>query len=125
MENQRSSVKFWPPTAVVLTCRYCSESCEAEVAQGPSLIKILTLSVHMLQIRDFPAFLNNGPGAALFGKTNSLIFKLGKTGLEKLNSLIYFKIIPKHGKLHLRSIKSQGLRWPKIFGQRHVSIQAI
>ena len=37
MENQRPSVKFLPPRAVVHTCPYCSESCEAEVAQGTNL----------------------------------------------------------------------------------------
>ena len=37
MKNQRSSVKFLPPRAVVHACRYCSESCEAEVAQRSTL----------------------------------------------------------------------------------------
>ena len=37
MENQRPSVKFLSPRAVVHTCCYCSESCEAEVAQETSL----------------------------------------------------------------------------------------
>ena len=37
MENQRASVKFLPPRSVVHACRNCSESCEAEVAQGTSL----------------------------------------------------------------------------------------
>ena len=39
MENQRSSLKFLPPGAVVHVCCYCSESYEAEVAQGTSLIQ--------------------------------------------------------------------------------------
>ena len=37
MENQISSVKFLPPGAMVHACRYCNESCEAEVGQGTSL----------------------------------------------------------------------------------------
>ena len=38
-------------------------------------------------------------------KNNSLILKIGKTGLEELNSLFNLKIIQKQGKLHLRTIK--------------------
>ena len=40
--------------------------------------------------RDFPTFLYQGPEAAGFGKNSSLTSKIGKTGLEKLNSLSYF-----------------------------------
>ena len=58
--------------------------------------------------RDFPIFINQGPGVAWSRKNSSLIFKIGNTELEKVNtcSLFYFKIIQKHGKLHFRTIKN-------------------
>ena len=40
MGKQRPSVKFLPPGDVVHACRYSSESCEAEVAQGISLLRL-------------------------------------------------------------------------------------
>ena len=37
-------------------------------------------------------------------KNIPLTFKIGKLGLEKPNSLLYFKITQNHGKLRLRTI---------------------
>ena len=41
--------------------------------------------------RDFPTFLNHGSGSASFGKNSSLIYKIGKTRLEKLKVLFTLK----------------------------------
>ena len=65
--------------------------------------------------RNFPTFLNQGPGATWFGKNSTLIFKIGKTWPEKLKSLFYCKIIQKHGKLHFRTIKILWILFLKIF----------
>ena len=62
--------------------------------------------MNLVLLRDFPTFPDQIPGVAGFGKNSQLIFKIGKTRLEKLNSLFYFKIIQKHGKLHFRTIKN-------------------
>ena len=44
MANQRSSVKFLPPRAVIHACRHCSKSCEAEVVQGTSIMSKIDCS---------------------------------------------------------------------------------
>ena len=51
-ENQRSSVKFLSAAAVVHACRYCSESCEAEVTQGTSLPEGLPIELRTTRTKD-------------------------------------------------------------------------